>query len=116
MTVVATGDDGYDTLLAKWESEGSPNGTFERLGTHGGELWRVILDDAGTPTFLLRYAAGPTDDGYNKNADTWRWGEQQSGYLVEMLDTGVEFTETLPGKLRIKMERGPLDESVWDPS
>lgn len=114
MTVVATGDAGYDTLLAKWQDEGSPS-TFERYGEQGGEFWRVVTDDARTPTFLLRYAAGPTDPGYNKNTDTWAWGAQRSGYIVEMLDTGLEFTVTPLGRLDIEMERPPLDESVWEP-
>ena len=115
MTTVESGDDGYSTLQTKWLSEGSPS-QFERIGEHGGELWRVILDDDGTPTFLLRYAAGPTDPGYNKSTDTWRWGAQRSGYIVEMLDTGLKFSERQPGDLMIEMERPPLDESVWDPS
>ena len=116
VTVTAS-DAGYATLLSKWQDEGSPNGTFERLGDHGGELWRVGEDEDGATMFLLRAAAGPTDPGYDYDPEAWRWGEQKTGYLVEMyIAGGLEVTEgAMDNDLQIDIEEMPLDETVWSP-
>ena len=117
-TSVAPGEAGYTTLYDKWQLEGSPNGTFERLGEHGGELWLVRVDDDGNTVFHLRAAAGPTDPGYDKPVE-WDWGKQKSGYLVEMRDTGLQIKPGKSGHIndwRVRMEDFPYDETVWDPS
>jgi len=113
MTVkVSSGDDGYTTLYDHWVKEGSPSGTMERIGLHGGELWTIRIDASGTPTFFLHAAAGPTDPGEDKDVE---W-VPTSGYLVEMADTGMKMPEPKEeGDFRLGMKGFPLDESVWSP-
>ena len=116
MTVkVQSGDDGYTTLYDHWVKEGSPTGTMERIGAHGGELWVIRIGSDGSPTFFLRAAAGPTDPGNDKDT-SWDWGEQRSGYLVEMADTGLDMPDPVDdGDFRLRMRGFPLDEDVWSP-
>jgi len=90
---------------------------MERMGEFGGELWRILIADDGTPTFLLHAAAGPTDPGYDKDPE-WDWAAQQTGYIVEMNDSGIEIHDGKSGHENdfiLKMNPFPLDEDVWDP-
>jgi len=116
-TKVGFGDPGYTTLRDKWISEGRPNGTFERCGDWGGEIWKTritLVQDY--PDFYLKAAAGPTDPGYDKDPE-WDWASQTHGYLVEMNDTGLEITQGPGGENDpvFGMEPFPLDEGVWSP-
>jgi len=114
MTVkVESGDEGYTTLYDHWIKEGSPTGTMERAGNHGGELWTIRFVGGSLPTFYLHAAAGPTDLGLNKDVE---W-VATSGYLVEMADTGMKMPPPREeGDFQLGMRGFPLDESVWDPT
>ena len=103
---------------ARWVREGSPNGQFDELGTFGGRLWRVRVDDDGNTTFLLRAIAGPTDPGYNKPAEDWQWGQSGRGFEVEMAfkGGGMVFREGAhPNDLVIDTEPIPYHEEEWTP-
>ena len=114
---VSPSDVGYATLYDHWVSEGSPTRSVERLGEHGGELWRILIE-AGIPTFLLHAAAGPTDPGYSKT-HYWDWASQSQGYIVEMNDSGIRIEDGKSGHendFQIKRNAFPKDETVWSPS
>lgn len=115
---VSPGDDGYSTLLEHWQLNGSPNRTMDRLGEHGGELWRILDASSGTPTFLLRAAAGPTDPGNDKEDYEWDWAAQGTGFIIEMNDSGIKVEDGRSGHendFQIKRNPLPLDETVWSP-
>jgi hypothetical protein len=114
---LSPGDTGYTSVYARWVREGSPNGVFDEYGEFGGRLWRVRTNDAGEPTFLLRAVAGPTDPGYDKDPETWQWGQSGRGFLVEMWESGGMKIREGPheNELIIETEALPYDESAWDP-
>jgi hypothetical protein len=115
----SSGDDGYDTLYAKWVGEGSPSGQFEHLGDHGGRRWRVhFQDDASLPTFLLIAAAGPTSTGYDEETETFKppeWPGPTSGYGYEhFADHGLTIRPGAGGEgdLAFEMERPTRDTTI----
>lgn len=113
------GDDGYAALAAKWVAEGSPSGTFEDLGDHGGRRWTVLYqDDAAQPVFLLRVAAGPTSTGYDEGTGTFKspdWPGPRRGYGYEHRhEHGLTVRPGAGGEgdLAISMERPTRDTTI----
>lgn len=115
---IGPGDSTYAALYAKWQSEGSPSGTFEEIGSFGGRRWLIHdRQNADGPTFLLDAAAGPTSTGYNETTEKFKsaeWPGPQRGYEVEMKDAGLRFRQGPGGlgDLRITVKRQTRDTTV----
>lgn len=115
---IEPGESGYTELYQKWESEGSPSGCFEEIGSFGGRRWTVHdRQNADGPIFLLDAAAGPTSTGYNETTERFKseyWPGPTGGYEVEMKDAGLRFLEGPGGEgdLRITVKRQTRDTTV----
>jgi hypothetical protein len=81
--LIQPGDDAYSTVYDYWVEQGSPSGTFDRMGEWGGALYRVRYTDAGVPHFYQARSDVPTlydDESYAERPYQVGWWEQNRNY------------------------------------
>ena len=108
ITRYESGDDGYDTIHATWEDEGSP-AQFEEIGLFGGRVWNVINRDT-TPQFVLHVADGPTELSTSDDSEQTGLVQKSGYYDTRITSGGLIVTRDARGKLSIKQDDLPLED------